>query len=226
MKKLFVCALAASLAAALLWASPAHASFVDWSYNWGRSPIAVSANAPGTGGISLTDETGQDASGSSDVVATNLRTFSSATRAKPDTFTNKTYTLTLSLKDDASGKSATLTFGGVFNGTLTAVNSNITNKFTGTTSQTVTLGGNSYSVVLGSYAPPGPPSAINAGSITAHVFVNEPIGPSGGGGSGGGGSGPTGPPGGSLPEPSTLVLSCLGLSCLGMRSYRKWFIAR
>jgi len=218
MKKLSVPIFAASLAAALSWASPARASFVPWTYNWGRSPIAVQADAPGTGGISMTDESTLQASGSSDIVATNLRTFSSATRTSPDKFTNKTYSLNLFLKDNDSGQSTTLSFSGKFNGTLTSFNSNITNTFTGDTSKTVHLGDHDYTVTLGSYAPPGPPSAVNAGSITAHVAVDEPADPTGGGDGGGGGD-----TGGHLPEPSTLVLSCLGLSCLGMRSYRKWF---
>jgi hypothetical protein len=211
MKKLSVPILAASMAAGLFWASAARASFVPWTYNWGRSPIAIQANAPGTGGISLTDEATHEASGSSDVVATNLRTFSAATRTSPDRFTDKVYTLNLFLKDSDSGESATLSFNGKFDGTLTASNANITNTFTGDTTKTVHLGSHDYTVTVGSYAPPGPPAAANAGSITAHVGVDEPVDPP-----------PLGGGTGSLPEPSTLILSCLGLSCLGLRSSRKW----
>jgi hypothetical protein len=207
----------AALTVLLILVAPSHASFVPWSYNWTRSPIAVSSDSPGSGGISLTDEPLGHASGSSDVVATNLRTFSSATRSSPDHFTNAKYSLTLFLQDDNSGQHTTLTFTGVFNGTLTASNSNITTVFGPNSSQSVVLGGHTYNVALGSYAPPGPPSAVNAGSITAHVGVDEP--PDSGGGGGGGGGGGT-PPSGT-PEPSTLLLSCLGLSCLAARAWRK-----
>ena len=80
-------------------------------------------------------------------------------------------------------------------------------------SQSATLGGHVYSVSLGSFAPPGPPTASNAGSISAHVGVDEVPDPP-----------PPGPPGptGNAPEPSTLLLSCLGLSGLAMAGWRKW----
>ncbi len=197
--------------------SQAQASFVPWSYNWSRAPIAVQADAPGTGGLSLTDEPLKNADGTSDVVATNIRGFSSASRSAPDHFTSKAYTLSLFLKDNTSGESATFNFKGVFNGTLSATSANITTVFDPTLlSQTHTLGGHVYSVTLGSFAPPGPPTASNAGSISAHVGVDEvpdqPPPP------------PPGPPTttGQAPEPSTLLLSCLGLSGLGMAGWRRW----
>jgi hypothetical protein len=196
--------LTAVLAIVACGTSHARADFVPWSYNWTRSPIAVSADPPGSGGISMTDEPLGHASGSSDIVATNLRTFSSATRSTPDHFTNAKYTLTLFLQDDNSGQHTTLSFTGVFNGTLTASNSNITTLFGPNSTLQVNLGGHTYIVSLSSYAPPGPPSAVNAGSITAHVSVDEPHGP---------------PPG--TPEPSSLVLSSLGLSLLGVMGWRK-----
>src|SRR5262249_24884960 len=125
--------------------------------------------------------------------------------------------LNLFLKDDASGESTTLTFGGKFNGTLTAFNANIKNTFTGETSQTVHLGDHDYTVTMTAYAPPGPPTAVNAGSITAHVGVDEPVDPppSDGGGA------TTPPPTSDAPEPSTMALASLGLSVLGIVRWRK-----
>ena len=61
-------------------------------------------------------------------------------------------------------------------------------------------------VTLTNYTPPGPPNASNAGSISAHVTVTPGNGHTSGGGT---------------PEPSTLVLSCLGLGFAGLASWRK-----
>jgi hypothetical protein len=192
----------------------ARADFVPWTYNFGRSPVAVPADKGGTGGLTLTDEQTHQADGTSDIVATNIRAFSSATRNQPDTFTNSPYTLSLFLKDNASGQSTTLIFHGVFNGTISATSANVTTRFTAPLVETVKLGTNTYTVNLGNYAPPGPPDASNAGSISAHVAVNETTPPSTGGS---GGPGPA-----QAPEPSTLLLSCLGLSSIGMGGWRRW----
>src|SRR5216683_6093135 len=189
----------------------ARADFVPWTYNFGRSPVAVPADGSGTGGLSLTDESTHQADGTSDIVATNIRAFSSAPRTHPDTFTNSPYSLSLFLKDNASGLSTTLTFHGVFNGFISATSANVTTTFTAPLSETVVLGGNTYTVNLGSFSPPGPPDASNAGSISAHVAVNEfsPPPPP-----------PPPPPTGEAPEPSTLLLSCLGLSGIGLAGWR------
>jgi hypothetical protein len=204
---------AAALAAALLTQTAARASFVPWTYNWSRSPVAVSANGGGTGGLTLTDEPLNHADGTSDVVATNIRSFSSAARPHPDSFNHATYALSMQLTDVTSGKSATLNFGGFFSGTLSATSANVVNTFTGLTQQQVVLGSHTYTVVIGPYAPPGPPTATNAGTISAHVFVDQD--PDNGGGGGGHPS--------DAPEPSTLLLSCFGLSCLGAGAWRKKF---
>lgn len=211
MKRMSAPFFVAALAVSLFAQSKAHASFVPWTYNWGRNPIAVQADVPGTGGLSLTDEGTLHAVGSSDIVATNIRSFSSAPRTAPDHFTAKPYTLSLFLKDDASGQSTTLTFGGTFSGALSAASANITNAFTGQISQTVKLGAHTYTVNMGNFAPPGPPTASNAGSISAHVLVDQDPD----GGNTGGNSGGTG--GQHAPEPCTLILGGVGLSlaCLG-----------
>src|SRR6266851_3997934 len=186
MKRSSIHYLAAALALTLLAQSHLRADFVSWTYNFGRSPLAVPADGAGTGGLSLTDESTHQADGTSDIVATNIRAFSSAPRTHPDTFTNSPYSLSLFLKDNASGLSTTLTFHGVFNGFISATSANVTTTFTAPLTETVTLGSNTYTVNLGNYSPPGPPAASNAGSISAHVAVNEfsPPPPTGGGGGG------------------------------------------
>ncbi len=214
MKRPAIALFTALVAVTAFGVSQARADFVSWTYNFGRSPLAVAADGAGTGGLALTDESTHQADGTSDIVATNIRAFSSAPRNLPDTFTSKPYTLSLFLKDNASGQSTTLTFGGVFNGTISATSANVTTTFLAPLVKSVKLGDHTYSVNLGSYSPPGPPAASNAGSISAHVGVDQftPPPPTG---TGGGGTG-------QAPEPSTLLLSCLGLSGMGLAGWRKW----
>lgn len=186
-----------------LGVSDAHAELIQWTYSWSRSPAQVSADSPGTGYISLTDAGRQSAAGNSYLVAANLQAHSAATDSNPDVFTNKTYSLSLSLGDQASGASGTLTFTGEFNGTLTASSSNITNTFLGATTQTLALGENLYTVTMGSFTGPGPTGADNSGSISARAEVNVVTIA-------------------SLPEPSSIVLALVGAGGgLGLTGIRR-----
>jgi hypothetical protein len=224
---------AAVLTLLLLSGSQARATMIDpstaqWSYNftpgtvvpagtpgatqvspgvWVNQVNAIAADAPGTGGVSFTNEPARDVTGSSDVVATNLRVFSSALPTSPDTFNSGgAYSLVLVVTDKASGDSAVLTFTGKLGGMFSASNSNVTNMFTGQTTQTATLGAFDYTVSFPSnfYSPPGPPLASNSGSISAHVAVSPSnIGPA------------------TVPEPATMVLSGLGLALMGAAGWRK-----
>jgi hypothetical protein len=190
----------------LLGTGRARADFVPWTYNWEPSALSVSA---GTGGLSLTDEPINHAAGSSDVVVTNIRSFSSASRTLPDVFNHANFSFTLTLEDDLSKQTATLKFGGFFRGKISVNSANVQVTYTGPLTQKVVLGGHAYTVDLGNFAPPGPPAASNAGSISAHVGVDETTSTGGGGGSH------------QAPEPSTLVLSALGLSSLGLAGWRR-----
>jgi hypothetical protein len=181
----------------------ARADLIAWSYNWEPAAPAVFADSPAAGKVAMSDEPAASAAGNSQIVATNLRTFSSASPGTPATFTNQGYGLILALTDTASGASGTLTFAGQLNGTLSASYSILANKFTAPTVKSLTLGGNTYTVTLDGYTAPPPPGAANAGSIGATLTVAA--------GSKGGGGG-----GGSAPEPSTAVLTCLGLAGLGV----------
>jgi hypothetical protein len=196
-------ALAGAVLAGLLAAGgDVRAEFVHWSYGWSRSPEAVRADSPGTGSVTLTDEGLRSAAGDSDVVATNLRTWSTAGADRPDRFTARPFALRLFLLDQASGKSGALTFTGRFDGTLTAESANLRATFTGRTTQALVLGDHLYRVSIGPYTPPGPPRATNAGSIGAHARVTaQSIFP-------------------TLPEPGTLALACLGACGLGL-AYRR-----
>src|SRR5260370_26707926 len=174
MKRSSIYSLAAALALTLLAQAQVRADFVPWSYNFGRSPVAVPADGTGTGGLSLTDESTHQADGTSDIVATNIRAFSSAPRNHPDTFTNSPYTLSLFLKDNASGLSTTLTFHGVFNGFISATSANVATTSTAPLTETVTLGSNTYTVNLGNYSPPGPPPPTTPAALTPPFLLNAP----------------------------------------------------
>jgi hypothetical protein len=213
-----------------LAAGPASAQMtpqIQWSYNFTPTQSFVAADSPGTGTVTFTNEPGHNATNSSDVVVTNLRVSSTAPSTTPDTLTNAGYGFALQLKDTASGAtSSTLLLNGQLGGSFSSSNSNVTNTFTAATlgsgwttgtngsGQTTyswtapgTVGnpnGNVYTVNLTGYTPPGPPTAANAGSISAHVDVGL-------------GTGHTS----STPEPSTLVLSGLGLAFAGAASWRK-----
>ena len=127
--------LCGALLALHLMSRPAAAELIPWTYNWSRSPSEVLADAPGTSKISFTDEASRNVVGDTDIVATDLRTFSTALSSNPDKFTNAAYALTLAVVDSSSGQGTTFTFTGVLNGTLTAGSANITNAFTGSTTQ-------------------------------------------------------------------------------------------
>jgi hypothetical protein len=184
----------------------ARADLIFWTYNWSRSPAIVMADSPGTSYISLTDESLHQAVGDTDVVATNIRAFSTAPAANPDHFTDKPYTLSLFLMDQASGMSGTMTFNGQFNGTLSAFSSNITNAFTNAVTQSLVLGTNRYTATIGNYAPPGPTGSSNSGSISAHatVTVESLLN--------------------DVPEPSTLALAGLALPLLGIAAWRRRYL--
>jgi hypothetical protein len=189
----------------LLAVTPAiRADWIPWTYSWSNSPQTILADGGSGGKITLTDEPTLPAVGNTDIVATNIRTYSTAASGSPDKFTNKAYTLQLTLTDSASGQTGTATFTGIFNGTLTANSSNITNTFTGSTTVVLDLGTNQYTVNLTAYTPPGPTGSVNAGAIGAHAtVVVEPIGPV------------------SLtPEPSAALLAACGLP-LALLQYRR-----
>ena len=62
----------------LTLAGGTRADFVSWSYNWTPDALVVQSAFPGTGGLTLTNETPNGAFGTSDILASNIRTFSAA----------------------------------------------------------------------------------------------------------------------------------------------------
>jgi hypothetical protein len=160
-----------ALLVTLAGAAETRADQILWNYNWSSSPGIVYSDNSQTTYITLTNQSLASAEGNSDIVATNLRTYSDAPPTAPATFTAKAYTLSLFLQDVSSGLSGTLTFTGQFDGTLSTLNSNITNTFTGQPVQQLRLGTNLYVATIGPYAPPGPTNSSNAGTISAFAQV-------------------------------------------------------
>lgn len=182
--------------ALLLPLTEARADLIPWMYNWSRSPSQINADAPGTGYITLTDESSRLARGDSNIVATNLKTYSTATIESKDLFTAKGYSLTLNLTDVASSATASLTFTGKIDGWLTAQSSSLGNTFTGQITQSVVLGLNIYTVMIDGYTPPGIPGSVNSGSINAKARVKVETVVS------------------QVPEPGTLALAGVGVALL------------
>ena len=207
--------LAGVILAALLAAGPGRADPIRWNYDCSANPVVVrpDSHPPVAGGITLDTScitmVGQSpgsAAGSANFAAATLTTFLFAPlpEGRPDRFTNRPYTLTMSLTDAASRASGTLTFAGVFNGTLGATSAHLTTTFTSPATRRLTLGGNVYTVTLGPYKAPGPPLGGGGGMIGAHVDVRS------------GGTGTTDPA--HAPEPSGFALA--GLALLGAASWR------
>jgi hypothetical protein len=187
-------------------ASPIPPDSVSWNYDWKPGTPAVTADGNPSAGVTFTDQATKAATGSSDIVATNLRVFSTATAGAPDALvSNGAYSLTLKLSTNPDGSgpySGSLTFTGKLGGTFSGESANVTNAYDNLGTQSINLGGYTFTVTLYPFTPPGPPGQTNAGSISAHVEVSS-IRPS------------------ELPEPGTLLLSAFGATFFGGAAWRK-----
>jgi hypothetical protein len=234
MKIRIAAAVLGALAVFALAGSVARADFVPFSYNF--SPINPSSppfpgvpsplptlnsdtiNSPGAtpqaSKILLSNEPSVPEAATSDIVATNIDVVSDAVRNNEDHFfdggsattSSGGFALRLNIKDLASGAETALDFHGRFVGNLSATSANLEVLWDQDYSQAhpivFTLGNNEYSVFFDNYAPPGPPQAGLNGSITFHVDA-RPLDVQ------------------KAPEPSTMVLSCVGLSLMGLAGWRK-----
>jgi len=187
-------------------AAPIPPDQIQWNYNFAPTDPAVYAHNNASAGVTFTNEPTKSATGSSDVVVTNLRVFSAALASSPDKLVGNegayTVSLTLSATDTNGLHTGTLTFTGKLTGTFSSQSANVANAFDSTAAKTLALGVYSFTVKLISYTPPGPPDQSNAGSISAHVTVSNPQVT-------------------QVPEPASLMLSGLGLTFLGGAAWRK-----
>jgi len=184
----------------------------SWTYQWTPSPAAITGDPPFSGGVTFTTMAAPiTAAGTSDIVATNLLLFGSATAANPDHFTDGGgYSLTVHIVDVASGQDGFATFAGKLTGTFSAQSSNLTNDILDTVAnpqtQVLFLGDNKYTVTMPDnyYSPPGPVGLGSLGSIGARVVVEGSDGQVA-----------------ETPEPTSLLLSCMGLTLAGAAAWRK-----
>jgi hypothetical protein len=200
---------AAALALALTATAQSQADpLFSYTYNWAASPIAIAA---GTGGVTLTDETAVTTTHETDTAATNITVFSAAPDATPDSIpvpaSGHNYSLSVTLTDSNGTGTGTVSFTGLMLGQLTHDSSNLTNIITSATDDTgthagltfgsTTFDGTKYTVSYSGFAAPGPEAQHNVGSISFHISFAPVTG------------------GGDAPEPTSMVLGCLGLSFLG-----------
>jgi hypothetical protein len=193
--------IATASAVLLFWGAEVRADKVDWSYNFTPSSTEIMSDS-GQSKLILSNEplggAATQPNSSTDLVATNIKTQSSVDPSTLDTFTNKAFTLTISLTDETTKQSGSLTFSGLFNGTLNSGAAKIVATITGNLVQSIVLGSNTYTVSMGQpnqFAAPSPPTSTNLGSISANVGVDV-----------------SGSPPPSSPEPTSLLLAGLGLT--------------
>jgi hypothetical protein len=224
---------AAALALALAAAPQSHADTMI-RYNWNDTPSQISTvpqfpqlpGQAGTGGVNLVDlnthAVQADATIGTGNPAVDIQSISSA-QAKssawpqgmdviPGTGGHYTLTLTIYAKDPSKfpgTASATVSFNGQLQGSLTALSSNLTNTILSSkdSNGTVHVGGQAATAMLGNipitvsysgFAEPGNTVDQSFGAISFKIKA-------------GGGT----VVGGQNPEPSSMILGCLGLSFVG-----------
>jgi hypothetical protein len=210
MRRLKTGLIAAASAVLLVCGAEVRADKIDWSYNWTPSSTEIMSDS-GQSKLILSNEPLGSASTqvglSTDVVATNIKTASSVDPTILDKFTNQPFSLAVTLTDETSKTSSSLTFTGLFNGTLNSGAAKIVATITGQMVQSLVLNGSTYTVTMGQpnqYSAPSPPNSTNLGSLSASITAGAP--PGGGGGGGGGGG-----VGGDSPEPASILLAGMGL---------------
>jgi len=198
-----------ALALLALAVRPAWADPIPWAYDWSKSTNAISGDAGNTGGVSFTSFSGVLA-GDQSIHATTVAAFLSQTPTKADTYSGEAYHMVLDLTDKTSGQSGELTFTGHLFGSVALTGASLTNTFDTPVTQTLTLGGNLYTVTIGPFIAPKKVNAGSDGFIDASVSVGGTVGlppppPP-----------PPPPTGGHTPEPASLVLACAALPLLAL----------
>jgi hypothetical protein len=177
MKRMTSLALAVTAVWLLLAAGRARADFVSFSYHWSVAPSSVIPG--GTGSVSLTpaaDGSTTAQTGVTAVLDAATVTTSSSAGTTPDSF-NAPFSLGLDVKDTVSNATGHLTFSGTIAGTLTATSSSLTSTFDNPVTQTLHLGGWSYTVtidpVVANLPAPNSQSAVLLDALTT-VAADQP----------------------------------------------------
>jgi len=187
-------------------AEPVPPASLAWTYNFTPGAPAVFGDGTPSAGVTFTNEPTKPGTVNTDVVATNLSVFSTASSSSPNTLTTSgaySLTLVLSANDNGTIFSAPLTFMGKLGGSFASDSSNITNTPGPNSTQSVTLGSYTFTVTVGAYTPPGPPNQTLTGALGAHIDVSTVTLSE------------------QAPEPGTMLMSCLGLGLLGGAAWRR-----
>jgi hypothetical protein len=212
-----------ALAALLLAGTSARAGDIPWTFNWTSTGgpgltttgsgfnifYRLASNTPGTYLQLSSEPLGKPfgtAAGQSDLTMTAIKLFSSApgvALGSPSFSMSSPVNFTLTLTDSTSGLTHNFLYTVKFGGTGNSEAANVTANFLGNTTYTdVQVGSNLYTISNPTYNRPGPPDSTNPGSISVTVSV-RPVDIQ------------------KTPEPSTMVLSCVGLAFVGLAGWRK-----
>jgi hypothetical protein len=194
-----------ALAATLILARPTPALAEPmWSYSWQVDPTVLPTQ---TGGVVLTALS----PGSSDLTSltvdvASVSLFKSLDPSATESLSAAGLGFSLLLKNETTGDSTDLTFGGSLSGSFSDSGVSLSAAFN--PAQTAVLGGTMFSVQLTSFDPPGLPGLGVNGTIRAQFSlstaveeppVNEP---------------PVNEPPVQAPEPGSLLLAALAVPCL------------
>lgn len=207
-----------ALVVGLLLGSAARAEYMDWTYHWSISPSPVLAS--GTGSVTQTLYHIHSEPGAPRIPVAAVTTTSAAMGRTPDVY-NKNFSLILHLTDAATHQSGNLTFYGNIRGTMTYDSARLYESFR-TPLEHLTLGKHMYWVRVPSYIRLMPPGSLVVPTYYASVNVLNVSPP---------------PPyyhppvraasfmglqmmaapkiSASTPEPSGLVLGCMGAVLMG-----------
>jgi hypothetical protein len=169
-----------------------------------------------SGGVILASNGGGTTNVDTDTAAANVSVFTSAGRTGPYVIpiiseSGYNYSLAVTLGDGVAGDpTGTISFRGELDGLVTHDGANITNAITGVTDVTGSHAGQTSGVIdvngtqfTVSYNGFTNPTLENAGKISFHIGFGPEVS-----------GGPT------APEPSSIVLGCLGLMFFGGAVYR------
>jgi hypothetical protein len=181
---------------------------LSWSF---RSPTNTVALPDGvTGGFSFPNTVFEPGGWDAPAAVSTVASYSVASAEAPDRVADLPYQFAVELRDDASGETARFTFSGALSGTLWRTGSELSNRFTGATTQTAELGGHTYVIELDGFTPPGGYGDAAAGEITARVSLAvTSVDP---------------PPVDSVvetPEPGTLLIGGAALAAGGFAALRR-----
>jgi PEP-CTERM motif len=203
-----------ALTAALMLATSHARADINWQATWtpGSPTLAV-------GPLSAIDFTSLSNAAYTTTTAqpiistpvTNLSIVTTAPITAPDVFSNRSYSLTMTVTDDGlmTNNTHAFTFTGALSGNISVGGSYVSNQFGPNSTQSFTFAnGDTYVVSLNGFLAPGSGTNIStSGAIGAAVAASVSVTNSG--------------TAHSTPEPSTLALGGLGIVLAGLRSWRK-----